>query len=280
MAILNKDEATLGKRQYHIHLCPGDIGEYVLLPGDPARSDMVAAHLEDAHLVANNREHRTFTGFYKGIKISVTSTGMGCPSAAIAAEELINIGAKYLVRIGSTAALQPALRIGDLVISTGSMKNEGTSRFYVPDCFPAVPDFDFTRVLIDVAREMQPSLGCNVYYGINASDDAFYGETPEWIQKLSDLGCLNVEMESSALYTVCHRRGVKGAMISAVSGNLVNAEVIYETENRGLAQGWEHEISVVLESLYRIDQSRKLGADHADFDKLHDSDCGSSRPIL
>ena len=257
MAILNKDEATLGKRQYHIHLCPGDIGEYVLLPGDPARSDMVAAHLEDAHLVANNREHRTFTGFYKGIKISVTSTGMGCPSAAIAAEELINIGAKYLVRIGSTAALQPALRIGDLVISTGSMKNEGTSRFYVPDCFPAVPDFDFTRVLIDVAREMQPSLGCNVYYGINASDDAFYGETPECIQKLSDLGCLNVEMESSALYTVCHRRGVKGAMISAVSGNLVNAEVIYETENRGLAQGWEHEISVVLESLYRIDQSRK-----------------------
>lgn len=257
MAILNKDEATLGKRQYHIHLRPGDIGEYVLLPGDPARSDMVAAHLEDAHLVANNREHRTFTGFYKGIKISVTSTGMDCPSAAIAAEELINIGAKYLVRIGSTAALQPALRIGDLVISTGSMKNEGTSRFYVPDCFPAVPDFDFTRVLIDVAREMQPSLGCNVYYGINASDDAFYGETPEWIQKLSDLGCLNVEMESSALYTVCHRRGVKGAMISAVSGNLVNAEVIYETENRGLAQGWEHEISVVLESLYRIDQSRK-----------------------
>ena len=257
MTVLNKDEATLGKRQYHIHLRPGDIGEYVLLPGDPARSDMVAAHLEDAHLVANNREHRTFTGFYKGVKISVTSTGMGCPSAAIAGGELLNIGAKYLVRIGSTAALQPALRIGDLVISTGSMKNEGTSRFYVPDCFPAVPDFDFTRVLIDVAREMQPSLGCGVYYGINASDDAFYGETPEWIQKLSDLGCLNVEMESSALYTVCHRRGVKGAMISAVSGNLVNAEVIYETENLGLARGWENEISVVLEALYRIDQSRK-----------------------
>ena len=129
MTVLNKDEATLGKRQYHIHLRPGDIGEYVLLPGDPARSDMVAAHLEDAHLVANNREHRTFTGYYKGVKISVTSTGMGCPSAAIAAEELINIGAKYLVRIGSTAALQPALRIGDLGISTGSMENEGTSRF-------------------------------------------------------------------------------------------------------------------------------------------------------
>ena len=256
MDMLNKDEMTLGKRQYHIHLQPGDIGEYVLLPGDPARSDRAAAYLDDVYLAGNNREHRTFTGYYKGVKVSVTSTGMGCPSTAIAAEELINIGAKYLVRIGSTAALQPELKIGDLVISTGSMKNEGTSRFYVPDCFPAVPDFDFTRVLIDTAREMQPSLGCGVYYGINASDDAFYGETPEWIQKLHDLGCLNVEMESSALYTVCHRRGVKGAMISAVSGNLVRSDVIYEKENTGLAQGWEDEIKVVLEAIYRIDQSR------------------------
>lgn len=259
MALLNKEEKTLGKKQYHIHLKPGDIGEYVLLPGDPARSNRVAAYLEDAELVAENREHRTFTGTYKGVKISVTSTGMGCPSAAIAAEELINIGAKYLVRIGSTGALQPGLRIGDLVISTGSMKNEGTSKFYVPDCFPAVPDFDFTRELIDTARAMQPQMGCGVYYGINASDDAFYGETPEWIEKLSKLGCLNVEMESSALYTVCHRRGVKGAMISAVSGNLVQDDVVYETFNTGLAEGWENEIKVVLEAIVKIDAERKNG---------------------
>jgi len=257
MALLNKEEVTLGKRQYHIHLQPGDIGEYVLLPGDPARSDRVAAMLENAAFVAQNREHRTFTGTYKGVRISVTSTGMGCPSAAIAAEELANIGAKYLVRIGSTGALQPDLKIGDLVVSTGSMKNEGTSRFYIPDCFPAVPDFDFTRELIDTAREMQPSLGCGVYYGINATDDAFYGETPEWIDKLSKLGCLNVEMESSALFTVCHRRGIRGAMISAVSGNLVRADVIYETENTGLAEGWENEIKVVLETIARIDAKRR-----------------------
>lgn len=260
MALLNKQAQTLGKKQYHIQLEPGDIGEYVLLPGDPARSDRVAAYLDDAQLVGHNREHRSFTGYYKGVKISVASTGMGCPSTAIAAEELINIGAKYLVRIGSTGALQPDLKIGDLVISTGSMKNEGTSRFYVPDCFPAVPDFDFTRVLIDTARQMQPELGCGVYYGINASDDAFYGETPEWIEKLSKLGCLNVEMESSALYTVCHRRGVKAAMISAVSGNLVRADVIYETVNQGLAEGWEHEIQVVLQAIVKIDQQRKAAA--------------------
>ncbi len=253
---LNKDEKTMGRRQYHIHLEPGDIGKYVLLPGDPARSDRVAKYLEDAKLVANNREHRTFTGTYKGVKVSVTSTGMGCPSAAIAAEELINIGAECLIRIGSSAALQEGIEIGDLLISTASMKNEGTSKFYVPDCFPAVPDFDLTRAIIDTAKDMQKDISGKVYYGINASDDAFYGETEEWIDKLSKLGCLNVEMESSALYTVCHRRKVRGAMISAVSGNLVTGNVIYETENTGLANGWDDEIRVVLEAIYRFEQEQ------------------------
>ena len=255
MDMINKDEMTLGKRQYHIHLSPGDIGEYVLLPGDPKRSDIVAKYLDNPKLVGDNREHRTFTGTYKGVKISSTSTGMGCPSAAIACEELINIGAKCLIRIGSTGALQPDIKIGDLIISTGSMKNEGTSKFYVPDRFPAVPDFDLTRVLIDVAKEKQKELGYGLFYGINASDDAFYGETPEWIDKLSKLGCLSVDMESSAIYTVCHRRKVRGAMISAVSGNLVTNDVVYETKNERLYQGWEDEIQVVLESIYRFSQT-------------------------
>ncbi len=254
---LNKEERTIGKRQYHIHLQPGDIGKYVLLPGDPARSDRVAKYLDDARLVADHREHRTFTGYYKGVKISVTSTGMGCPSTAIAAEELINIGAECLIRIGSSAALQEGIDIGDLIISTGSMKNEGTSRFYVPDCFPAVPDFDLTRTLIDTAKAMDQEISGKVLYGINASDDAFYGETEEWIEKLSKLGCLNVEMESSALYTVCHRRKVRAAMICAVSGNIVTGNVIYEKENTGLTIGWDDEIRVVLEAIYRFETESK-----------------------
>jgi uridine phosphorylase len=255
--MLNKDEKTLGKKQYHIHVSPGEVGKYVLLPGDPKRSDRVAKYLENAELIADNREHRTFTGYYKGVKISVTSTGMGCPSTAIACEELINAGAECLIRIGSTAALQEEIKIGDLIISTGAMKNEGTSVFYVPNCFPAVPDFDLTRTLIDTARDMQKELGYGFYYGINATDDAFYGETPEWIEKLHKLGCVNVEMESSAIYTVCHRRKCRGAMISAVSGNLITADVIYETVNERLVQGWEHEIRVVLESIYRFDKTAK-----------------------
>ena len=100
---------------------------------------------------------------------------------------------------------------------------------------------------------MQPQLYGKVHYGINASDDAFYGETEEWINKLSALGCLNVEMESSALYTVCHRRKKRAAMISAVSGNLVTGEVIYETENEGLVRGWDEEIKIVLEAIYRFE---------------------------
>ena len=134
------------------------------------------------------------------------------------------------------------------------MKNEGTSRFYVPDCFPAVPDFDLTRAIIDTAKEMEPDLSGKVYYGINASDDAFYGETQEWIEKLSALGCLNVEMESSALYTVCHRRKKRAAMISAVSGNLITGEVIYETANEALTVGWDEEIKIVLEAIYRFEK--------------------------
>lgn len=256
MTTLDKDSKTIGRKQYHIHLSPGDIGDYVLLPGDPARSDRVADFLEDAKLMGNNREHRTFTGFYKGVKVSVCSTGMGCPSTAIAAEELANIGAKCLIRIGSTAALQEGIRIGDLIVATGSMKNEGTSKFYVPDTFPAIPDFDFTRTLIDTAKEMAKSMECNVLYGICATDDAFYGETPEWIEKLSKIGCLNVEMESSALFTVCHRRKIRGAMISAVSGNLVSGEVIYETTNYGLVEGWNNEIKIVLEAISRFEQSK------------------------
>lgn len=256
MSTLNKEATTQGIRQYHIHVEPGEIGKYVLLPGDPARSDRVAKYLENAQLVADNREHRTITGFYNGVRVSVTSTGMGCPSTAIAAEELINVGAECLIRIGSTAALQPHIKLGDLIVSTGSMKNEGTSRFFYPDQFPAVPDFDLTRELIDTVRAMQADLGYASYYGLNATDDAFYGEDEAWINKLAGYGLLNIEMESSALYTVCHRRGKRAAMISAVSGNLVTGEVVYDRENDALARGWDNEIRVVLEAIARFERSQ------------------------
>ena len=257
MSILDKQNVTKNVKQYHIALKPGDVGEYVLLPGDPARSDIVAKYLDDAQLVGNNREHRTFTGYYKGIKISVTSTGMGCPSAAIAAEELINIGAKVLIRIGSTAAIKDGINIGDLVITTAAMKNEGTSKFYVPEQFPAIADPDFTHQLKTTALSLTDKLDTKVFYGISSTDDAFYGESPEWIQKLIDLDITNIEMEASALFTVAHVRGVKAACICGVSGNLKTGEVIYQEKNKKLAEAWEKEIQVVLESIYQFEQNKQ-----------------------
>ncbi len=134
----------------------------------------------------------------------------GCPSTAIATEELANIGAKVFIRLGSCAALQDDINIGDLVITTAAMKNEGTSKFYVPDNLPAVADLEVTSELIRVAKELSTESDYKVHWGISSTDDSFYGETPpEWIQKLIDLNLKNIEMEASALFTVCHRRGVK-----------------------------------------------------------------------
>jgi uridine phosphorylase len=248
---LDKSAITKNTKQYHIELDVGDIGEYVLLPGDPARSDRVAKYLDDAKLVANHREHRTFTGYYKGVKVSVTSTGMGCPSAAIAAEELINIGAKTLIRIGSSAAIDPGIKIGDLMITTGAMKNEGTSKFYVPENFPAVPNFAFTNHLIATAKEMAVGSDTGVFAGITSTDDAFYGESPEFIKKLQDLKIQNIEMEASALFTIGHMRDVATACICGTSGNLTTGEVIYTTENTKLIEAWDLEIRVVLEAIAR-----------------------------
>lgn len=256
MGMYDKYEVTKGKKQYHIALKPGDIGEYVLLPGDPARSDRVAKYLDDAQLMASHREHRTFTGTYKGVKISVTSTGMGCPSAAIACEELANIGAKTLIRIGSTAALQDDIHMGDLVICTGAMKNEGTSKFYVPDNFPAVPDIDLTYLLIQTAKEMIQDMDVKLALGITGSEDAFYSSN-DWIQKLIDYGVTNVDMESSAIFTVAHVRGLQAASMFGVSSNLKTGEFIYDKENVALTEAWDKEIQIVLETIYRNEQMKK-----------------------
>lgn len=247
--IVDKENRTLGRPQYHVRLRPGDVGQYVLLPGDPDRVLRIAKYLEEAHEVMFHREYRTWTGTYKGIQVSATSTGIGCPSAAIAVEELANIGARYFIRVGSTGALQPQMHIGDLVISTGSMRNEGTTPFYVPPVFPAVPDHFLTQALYEAALDLKATRNFNLHLGLNASDDAFYGETPEFIQKLQSYKLLHVEMESAAIFTIAHLRGLKAAMVCAVSGNLVTDEVIYEGENPGLVHGWEDAITVALEGI-------------------------------
>jgi uridine phosphorylase len=255
MSTLNKGEVTLGKIQYHLRLKPGDVGKYVLLPGDPDRVLRIARHLENAKEIVFNREYRTCTGSYKGITVSATSTGIGCPSTAIAVEELANIGVTHFIRVGSTGALKPEIKTGDIVINTGSMRNEGTTRFYVNEGFPAVADHFLTHALIEAALALRDERGFGLHVGLNASDDAFYGETPEFIEMLRKHKLLNVEMESAAIFTIAHKRDLKAAMVCGVSGNLVTSDVEYEGENTRLIKAWEDAIDVALEGIYRYETS-------------------------
>ena len=158
--------------EYHVNLKKGDIGSYVVLPGDPKRCAKIAAYLEDAYLVADNREYVTYTGYLQGEKVSVTSTGIGGPSAAIAMEELTNLGAKYFVRVGTCGGMQPDVESGDLIIATGAVRNEGTSREYAPIEYPAVADFRMSEALIAAAKQ----LGIRYHVGVVQCKDSFYGQ--------------------------------------------------------------------------------------------------------
>jgi uridine phosphorylase len=241
------------KLQYHIDLKPGDVGEYVLLPGDPARVEIFAQFVDNPHKVAYKREYQTYTGTYKGITVSCTSTGIGCPSTAIAVEELANIGAKTFIRIGSCAALQPGIHARDLIIATASMRNEGTTSFYAPMALPAVADFFLTQALIQSAEEMKDELGFNYHVGLSGADDAFYQETPEFIIKIHELGLKGVEMESAAIFIITHLKGLRSACICSVGGNSYQAETLHEVEDgKNLPNRFESVIHVALEAIYKI----------------------------
>ena len=133
--------------QYHVQLKKGDISDFVILPGDPGRVEFIAEHFDKAELVAENREYKTMTGEYKGRPVTVTSTGIGCPSTAIAIEELANVGASTFVRMGTSGAMQEYTRVGEKVIATGAVRYEGTSVQYMPIEFPAVASHDMVLAL-------------------------------------------------------------------------------------------------------------------------------------
>ncbi|MBN9140498.1 MAG: nucleoside phosphorylase [Micrococcales bacterium] len=250
---VDKSSAGIGERQYHIGVAPGEVSTVALLPGDPFRVPFVAEFLTDVKTVAHQREHLTMTGMYKGRLITATSTGMGCPSAAIAAEELIRVGVTSLIRIGSSAGLQPGVKPGDLLVSEGSLRNDGTTAAYVHPGYPAVPDFQIAQSLAAVARELTAGTDTQVHTGINASDDAFYAETPEWIAELNRIGVLNVEMESAALYVVARLRGVRAGMICSTSSNLFDGTSLYGDIKTALKEGWMRSIEVALETAVRLE---------------------------
>ena len=249
MGVVDKNSIGVGGRQFHIGVAPGEVSTIALMPGDPFRVPLVAGYLEDAREVAHQREHRTMVGTYKGREITVTSTGMGCPSTAIAVEELARVGVTSFIRVGSAAALQPGINPGDLIVSQGSFRNDGTSDMYVPKGYPAVPDLEISLTLERFAREAGPRHDLKVHAGINVSDDAFYAESPAWTEQMSSIGLLNVEMESSAMFIVARQRKLRAAMICSVSSNLVAGTSVYDDEaHRRLATGWGASIEAALET--------------------------------
>lgn len=202
--------------QYHIGLQEGDVGKYVILPGDPKRCKKIAEYFDDAKLVADKREYTTYTGYLSGEKVSVTSTGIGGPSAAIALEELVNIGAKTFIRVGTCGGMNVDVKGGDIVIATGAIRMEGTSKEYAPIEFPAVANLDVTNSIVSAAK----SLGYDFHTGIVQCKDSFYGQhspdrMPVNYELLSkweawkSLGCLASEMESAALFIVASALKVK-----------------------------------------------------------------------
>ena len=252
MTTVDKSSTGTTGRQYHVGVELGEISDVVLMPGDPFRVQRIADHLEDVVEVAHRREYRTVVGTYKGRRITACSSGMGCPSTAIGVEELARAGATTFIRVGSSAALQPHIAVGDLIVSEGSLRTDGTTAAYVPVGYPAVPDLALTVALTETARRMGEERGFTVHTGINATSDAFYAETPELISSLSGIGVTNLEMESSAMFVVARLRGLRAAMVCAVSGNLVTGDVVYGRPNERLSVGWDHSIAVALEAVLTL----------------------------
>ena len=194
-------------KQYHIQVEAGEVGRYVLLPGDPKRCEKIAAHFENAKLVADVREYTTYTGTLAGEKVSVTSTGIGGPSAAIAIEELSKCGAHTFIRVGTCGGMQEDILGGDIVIATGAVRMEGTSREFAPIEYPAVANLECCNALVQAAQ----SLNVRHHTGVVQCKDSFFGQHEPEVMPVSyelenkwqawlRMGCLASEMESAALF--------------------------------------------------------------------------------
>lgn len=211
---------------YHINMKKGDVGRYCILPGDPGRCKLIAEYLDDPHFVTQNREFTAYTGKLLNEPVSVVSTGIGGPSAAIAMEELAQIGVDTFIRIGTCGGINMKVKSSDVVIATGAIRMDGTSREYAPIEFPAVADYELVRALVDSAK----SLGLTWHTGVVQSKDSFYGQHSPGRMPVSydlmnkweawkSLGVLASEMETATLYTVASTLDLRCACVLNVLWN-------------------------------------------------------------
>ena len=231
-------------RQYHIQVAKGEVGRYVILPGDPKRCAKIAAFFDDPVLIADSREYVTYTGRIDGVPVSVTSTGIGGPSASIALEELVQCGADTFLRVGTCGGMQTDVMSGDVVIASGAVRMEGTSREYAPIEYPAVPDYRVMSAMIKGAEE----IGARYHVGVVQCKDSFYGQhspsrmpvSYELLNKWKayiGLGCLASEMESAALF-------IAGSSLRVRVGSLFLVMANQEREALGLDNPVVHDMDL------------------------------------
>lgn len=240
-------------KQYHIGVGPNDIGKYVILPGDPKRCAKIAAHFENAKLVGDSREYITYTGYLNGVKVSVTSTGIGGPSASIAMEELVACGAHTFIRVGTCGGMDPKIMGGDIVIAQAAVRAEGTSKEYAPIEYPAVATFE----VIEALKNASDKLNHTSHVGVVQCKDAFYGQhrpetLPNHVELLNKwdawcrMGCLASEMESAALFIVASYLHVRVGSCFLVVANQERAKLGLENKQ---VHDTEGAIKVAIEAL-------------------------------
>jgi len=219
-------------KQPHLLVEAGDVQDIALIPGDPGRVDRIAAQCETSAVVSENREYKVVDASYDGRGLTICSTGIGCPSAAIAVEELSRVGVETFIRVGTIGALQAHIEVGDMIVATGAAKEEGTSKRYESPVYPAVPDYDVLTTLVESAEARDE----DVHVGPIVSDDAFYNEDEAYVRDWNEAGLLAVEMEAAAVFSLARRKGLRAGAICTVDGNLVAGTQKGETAGEELPE--------------------------------------------
>jgi uridine phosphorylase len=254
----SRGNETDSERQYHIEVAPGEIPDTVLLPGDTERVEKIVSLWDNYEEIADHREYRTVRGTYEEVPIAVTSTGIGAPSAAIALEELAECGVDTFLRVGSCGAIQPEMDIGDLVITSGGVRQEGTSEAYVRESYPAVADHEVITALVAAAERLE----YDYHVGISASTDSFYAGQgragfreylPEkgkaLLGELKGANVKNFEMEAAAIMTLANVFGLRAGAVCTVYANRTTGEFRTEGEARAARTA-----SLAVKLLARMDE--------------------------
>lgn len=230
-------------KQPHLLIDSDDVHEIALLPGDPDRVERIASHCDESEPVSSNREYTVVNAYYDGRPITICSTGVGAPSAAVAVEELLNCGVETFIRVGTCGALQSGIKIGEHIIATAAAKDEGTTKRYELDTIPAVANHRVVDALLESARNADHPhrLGAIV------TDDAFYAETEDYVTAWEAANLQAVEMEAAAVFMLARRNGAEAGAICTVDGNLVEGTQKGETDEVELPPGTDEGIEVAID---------------------------------